>query len=317
MSIGMLLLIASFSAVILVIAAVLMLRVSDVDVLRAARFEAAHGRWAPPKDNASRSIASSTAVIALQKGVTELGRAVMQSGLLPGRTRSELQQTLSAAGFRGPNAMAMFIGSKLSMLFGMPLMAWLLTQHFALQGMTGLVLIAVCAIFGLVAPDMIIQRKRQNYLARIETGLSDALDLMVICAQAGLSLEPAMARVAVELRGVHPEMCLELATTVRELEMMSDSSQALANLGKRTGLESLMRLTSTLVQTMQYGTPLTDSLRTLSNEMRTAALTRFEERAARLPVLLTLPMIMFILPCVFMIVGGPAAIQIGRSMSGG
>ena len=317
MSVALLLLIAGVSAIILVIAAVLMLRVSDVDVLRAARFEAAHGRWAAPKDASVRSIASSGAVIALQKGVTELGRAVMQSGLLPGRTRSELQQTLSAAGFRGPNAMAMFIGSKLSMLFGMPVAAWLLAQHLALQGMTGLVLVAVCAIFGLVAPDMIIQRKRQNYLGRIETGLSDALDLMVICAQAGLSLEPAMARVAVELRGVHPEMCQELATTVRELEMMSDSAQALANLGKRTGLESLMRLTSTLVQTMQYGTPLTDSLRTLSNEMRTAALTRFEERAARLPVLLTLPMIMFILPCVFMIVGGPAAIQIGRSMSGG
>ena len=317
MSVALLLMIAGVSAVILVVAAVLMLRVSDVDVLRAARFEAAHGRWAPPKDASVRTIASSGAVMALQKGVTELGRAVMQSGILPGRTRSELQQTLSAAGFRGPNAMAMFIGSKLSMLFGMPLAAWLLAQHLALQGMTGLVLVAVSAIFGLVAPDMIIQRKRQNYLARIETGLSDALDLMVICAQAGLSLEPAMARVAVELRGVHPEMCLELATTVRELEMMSDSAQALTNLGKRTGLESLMRLTSTLVQTMQYGTPLTDSLRTLSNEMRTAALTRFEERAARLPVLLTLPMIMFILPCVFMIVGGPAAIQIGRSMSGG
>ena len=317
MSVALLLVIAAVSAVVLVVAAVLMLRVSDVDVVRAARFEAAHGRWAPPKDANVRSIASSGAVMALQKAVTELGRAVMQSGLLPGRTRSELQQTLSAAGFRGPNAMALFIGSKLSMLFGMPIAAWVLTQHFAVQGMTGLVMVAVSSIVGLVAPDMIIQRMRQNYLARIETGLSDALDLMVICAQAGLSLEPAMARVAVELRGVHPEMCTELATTVRELEMMSDSSQALNNLGKRTGLESLMRLTSTLVQTMQYGTPLTDSLRTLSNEMRTAALTRFEERAARLPVLLTLPMIMFILPCVFMIVGGPAAIQIGRSMSGG
>jgi tight adherence protein C len=76
-----------------------------------------------------------------------------------------------------------------------------------------------------------------------------------------------------------------------------------------------MRLTSTLTQTMQYGTPLTDSLRTLSNEMRTASLTKFEERAARLPVMLTLPMIAFILPCVFMIVGGPAAIQIGRSLA--
>ena len=102
------------------------------------------------------------------------------------------------------------------------------------------------AIFGLVAPDMVIQRIRQGYLKRLEAGLSDALDLMVICAQAGLSLEPAMARVSVELRTVHPEMCTELATTVRELEMMSNSATALNNLGLRTGLESLVRLTSTL-----------------------------------------------------------------------
>ena len=124
-----------------------------------------------------------------------------------------------------------------------------------------------------------------------------------------------MARVAIELRVVHPEMCDELETTVRELEMMSDSAQALMNLGQRTGLESLVRLTATLAQTMQYGTPLSEALRTLSNEMRTTALTAFEERAARLPVLLTMPMILFILPTVFMIVGGPAGIQIMRSFN--
>ena len=77
----------------------------------------------------------------------------------------------------------------------------------------------------------------------------------------------------------------------------------------------LKRLTSTLIQTMQYGTPLTDGLRNLSNEMRQMALTKFEERAARLPVMLTLPMIVFILPCVFIVVGGPAGIQISKSLS--
>ena len=124
-----------------------------------------------------------------------------------------------------------------------------------------------------------------------------------------------MSRVALELRPVHPELCDELATTVRELEMMSDSALALTNLGQRTGLESLVRLTATLTQTMQYGTPLSEALRSLSNEMRTATLTAFEERAARLPVLLTVPMILFILPTVFLIVGGPAAIQMMASFS--
>ena len=316
MSVGLLLAIGATSAVMLALAAFLMLRVSDRDVVIAARMEAARGRWLTISEDELRRQAASTALLAVQRAVMELGCAVMQSGLLPGRTRAELQQTLSAAGFRGANALALFVGSKLTMLFGLPLAAWIAANRMELAPLTGLIVTVAAGIFGLVGPDMLIQRMRKNYLKRLETGMSDALDLMVICAQAGLSLEPAMTRVSVELRTVHPEMCAELATTVRELEMMPDSAAALANLGKRTGLESLVRLTSTLIQTMQYGTPLTDSLRTLSNEMRTASLTRFEERAARLPVLLTLPMIMFVLPCVFMIVGGPAAIQIGRSLTG-
>ena len=92
--------------------------------------------------------------------------------------------------------------------------------------------------------------------------------------------------------------------------MVTDSTVALNNMAVRTGLEGLKRMTSVLVQTMKYGTPLSDALRVLSAEMRQEMLIRFETRAARLPVLLTLPMILFILPCIFLIVGGPAAIQV-------
>jgi tight adherence protein C len=94
---------------------------------------------------------------------------------------------------------------------------------------------------------------------------------------------------------------------------MADSRLALANLGSRTGVEGLVRLGTTLIQSLQYGTPLTASMRVLASEMRQDTLTRFEARAARLGVLLTLPMIIFILPCVFLVVGGPAAIQVMRA----
>ncbi len=97
--------------------------------------------------------------------------------------------------------------------------------------------------------------------------------------------------------------------------MVSDSRIALTNLGTRTGIDGYKRLGTTLIQTMQYGTPLTDALRTLSAEMRQDALTKFEARAARLPVLLTMPTIVFILPCVFLIAGGPAIIQIMRAFN--
>ena len=135
---------------------------------------------------------------------------------------------------------------------------------------------------------------------------------MVICAQAGLALGPTIVRVATELQSAHREVAQELAQTANELHMVSDARIALVNLGTRTGIEGYKRLGTTLIQTMQYGTPLTSALKTLSAEMRQDALTKYEARAARLPVMLTMPTILFILPCVFLIAGGPAIIQIMR-----
>jgi tight adherence protein C len=166
---------------------------------------------------------------------------------------------------------------------------------------------------GLLAPDWLVKRRRSQYQQRLERGLPDALDMMVVCAQAGLGFGAAIVRVGTELRGTHSEVARELAHTANELQVMSDSRIALTNLGKRTGVDGYKRLGATLVQTMQYGTPLTDALRILSAEMRQELLVKFEVRAARLPLLLTLPTIFFILPCVFLIACGPAVIQIMRA----
>jgi tight adherence protein C len=303
---------AAASGAILVVAAWLMLRVSDRDVQLAARVSAARGRWIKPE---AVELPRKRALLEpVQSSIAAVGRAVMQSGLLPGRTRAELQQTLASSGFRGPNALAMFIGAKLVLVPAVPLAALALADALGTSSRTRMIMLAAGFIAGLLAPDKIVRSIRDRYLNRLEAGLPDALDLLVICAQAGLSLEPAMARVAAEMRMARPEVADELELTVRELEIMASAPAALANLAKRTGLPTLQRLVSTLVQTMQYGTPLTDALRTLSAEVRQQALTRFEARAARLPVLLTMPMIMFILPCVFMIVGGPAVIQVMRSL---
>jgi tight adherence protein C len=122
-------------------------------------------------------------------------------------------------------------------------------------------------------------------------------------------------RVATELHNAHSEVAEELGQTANELQLISDSRVALTNLGVRTGIDGYKRLGTTLIQTMQYGTPLTEALRQLSAEMRQDSLTRFEARAARLPVLLTMPMILFILPCVFLIAAGPAIIQIMRAFN--
>jgi tight adherence protein C len=246
--------------------------------------------------------------------VGQFGGAIASSGLLPRATIIQLEETLMTAGFRATNALGLFVGAKFLLVLGTPGLTALLLQSLGWSRMSFSLALAAAAMVGLLAPDYIINSIRSKHLAKVELGLPDALDMMVICAEAGLGLEPSIARVATEIVHVHPALAQEMARTSSELQMMSDSRIALANMGVRTGLASLTRLGSTLIQTMQYGTPLSSALRMLAVEMRQETLTRFEERAARLPVLLTMPMILFILPCVFLVVGGPAIIKVMKVM---
>lgn len=244
--------------------------------------------------------------------VSAVGNAIARSGLLSASTIAELQHTLNLAGFRGGRGLGLFIGSKLVAMLGLPCLAWLLLPALAPLLRDGL--IAAAGIVGLIAPDYAVRQMRQRHLRQLERGLPDALDLLIICTEAGLSLGPAIGRVATDIRPAHPAVAEELALTANELRVAPDSRTALFNAGARTGLDALKRIALTLAQSMQFGTPLTQALRTLSAEMRQETLTRFEAQAARLPVLLTVPMILFILPCVFLIVGGPAIIQLIATM---
>ena len=246
--------------------------------------------------------------------VAQVGGAIMRSGVLPATTLAQLQATLDVAGMRGANGVALFVGAKAALVLCLPLLAFVLLPRLHLERSTLMLGVAAAAVGGLLAPDYVVRKLRSRHLQRVEAGLADALDMMVICAEAGLGLEPALVRVGVELRHVHPALADELARTSHELQIVPDSRIALGNMSARTGLECLRRLGTTLIQTMQYGTPLSAALRVLAAELRLEALTRFEERAARLPVLLTLPMILFILPCVFLVVGGPAAIQVMKAL---
>jgi len=242
--------------------------------------------------------------------IAMIGTAFARSGLFSTRTLTEFEQTLISSGFRGPNGLGLFVGSKLLLVSTLPLVAWPLIGSLHLPVLLRNVFILGAAVLGLLGPDMIVRQMRSRYLNQLEKGVPDALDMLVICAEAGLSLEPAISKVGVEIGFANGAVSEEFARTAGELRITSDTRAALINLGKRTGLESLKRLGAVLTQSIQYGTPLTRALRVLSAEMREEMLTRFEARAARLPVLLTMPMIVFILPCVFMIVGGPAMLNV-------
>jgi tight adherence protein C len=247
--------------------------------------------------------------------VSAVGASILRSGVMSSNTLAALEQTLTVSGIRSANALPLFIGSKILLLGIAPAMVWLVVGQSMPDSVFAYLGPAAAAIIGLVLPDMVIRHIRDGYVQRVEQGIPDALDMMVICARAGLSLEPALSRVADEIRYARPEVARELQQTAAELMVVSESKIALNNLGNRTGLDSLKRLASTLVQTLEYGTPLVDALRALSAEMRTDVLTKAEERAARLPVMLTIPMILFILPCQFIVAAGPAALQISKAFA--
>ena len=305
---SLLLLITGGSAAVCFLSAILLLRVEQSSqrlTRRIAFVRVAAGTQDPERSPRSRGLLT---------WIAALGWTVARSGLLSRKTVSELELTLSAAGFRGPNGLGLFVGSKLLLFSGLPTLAWFSLGVLDLSGTVHLGGTAVAAIIGLLGPDYVVRSLRSSYLKRLDRGLPDALDMMVICSEAGLPLEPTISRVAQEIGHTYKAVADELQHTATELRLLSDRRAALLNMGARTGLDSLRRLGTTLVQTMQYGTPLSQALRSLSAEMRTEMLTRFEARAARLPVLLTVPMIIFILPTVFAVVGGPAMLKVLASL---
>lgn len=247
--------------------------------------------------------------------VSGIGDWVLRVGLLSGRTRDDVEATLRGAGHTGPAALRLFIGTKLLLVGILPASAWVAIDDMNIAFSTKVICVAAAAIMGMVGPDMVVRKRRDNHTKRIRDQIPDALDMMVICAGAGLGLGTTIVRVAHELQHSHPAIALELAHTANELQMMTDSKIPLSNLGTRCGVESAKRLATTLLQSAQYGTPLTDALRALAAELRTELITRFEAKAARMPVLLTLPMVAFILPCVFLVIGGPAVIKVIHALS--
>jgi len=270
----------------------------------AARIEMSRGRAPPPVSTRLQMVRGAWAWV-----LAEVGHMIVRTGLLSARTLKELELTLVWSRLRGRRGLEIFIGSKIGLAVGLPLLMMAVQPGIHLPYVLTVVVPAVAAIIGLLLPDFVVRYRRKKYIQGVERGLPDALDLLMICAQAGLGLTAAIVRVAEEMQDGQQDVGLELAQTAAELQLL-DTERALMNLGSRTGVDGLVRLANTLLQSMQYGTPLTDAMRVLSAEMRQNTLVRFETRAGRLGVLLTVPMMVFILPCLFLVVGGPAAVGV-------
>ncbi|MBO1360848.1 type II secretion system F family protein [Acetobacter sacchari] len=165
-------------------------------------------------------------------------------------------------------------------------------------------------VLGIITPDMMFGYLKKIHLSGVDSGLPDALDLFLICADAGLGMETSMERVAKEMKYLNGKTALEFLLTVDEMKVNPNHAAALTGLGARTGLPAMLRLSSALIQTLETGASLRSVVKVLVAEIREENLIRFETQAARLSVLLTIPMIIFLLPCVFIVIAGPAVIKI-------
>lgn len=227
----------------------------------------------------------------------------------------QLQRKLVNAGYRSKDAIMVFAFAKLIMPvvglgvgLGMCGIDWDQDVFTSTQAKGWMILLG-SALFGARLPDILLANARAKRHAALRKALPDGLDLMMICAEAGLSLAAALDRVAKELARVSPQLSEEFSLTSIELGFLPDRTTALKHLYDRAELPEIRGFVNVISQTEKYGTPIAQALRVLSKEFRTQRMLRAEQKAARLPAMMTVPMIVFILPTLFVIVMAPAVIS--------
>ncbi|MBD2842557.1 type II secretion system F family protein [Erythrobacter rubeus] len=229
-----------------------------------------------------------------------------------------VQQKLAHAGYRNKELAVYIIGARaiLPIVFGtIGFIAIYVTEMFPDWGpFTRLGAIAMVFFLSYKGPELFLKNKADKRTKEIQKGLPDALDLLVICAEAGLTVDAAFNRVAKELGQAYPELGDEFALTAIELSFLNERRDAFNNLAYRVDLDAVKGVVTTMVQTERYGTPLASALRVLSAEFRNERMMRAEEKAARLPAIMTVPLILFILPVLFIVILGPAACSISDSL---
>jgi len=249
-----------------------------------------------------------------------LGATVATTRVVGTAAQERLLAALVAAGIKGHGHLAALLTAKLFSAIAFCPLCWLVLEwcHFFVGATpVRLALLVGAAILGWRGPDVVLSRLAARRRVRLETGMPDALDLLVICAEAGVSLDHAIEQVARILRTCNPEVAEEFAATAAEMRITAVRDQAFDNLARRAGIASLRGIISALNQSIRFGTPLAGSLRAVAAEMRSERLVRFEQRAARLPVLMTVPLMAFVLPSLMIVIGAPLALRIIDMLASG
>jgi tight adherence protein C len=223
---------------------------------------------------------------------------------------SVIRRDLMAAGYRSDSAVAIYVGIRAVMAVVLVLLALLFRTSITSNSILGMVIPVAAGFLGYFGPSFVLDYLISSRQERIRFGLPDALDLMVVCVEAGLGLDQAMQYVATELVKAHPDVCQEMELANLEIRGGKRRTEALHNLAERTGEPELRKLVAVLVQTDRFGTSIADSLRTHSEFMRVRRRQEAEERAAKVGVKLVFPIFFCILPSMLIVVAGPGVLQL-------
>lgn len=252
-----------------------------------------------------------------QTMLSMMSYSVTRFNLMRGRQIERISFMLGRAGWRSQDAATAYLFIKAFlplMIVVAAVLVMLFRVELHMSILQTIFIFVPLAIIGLLGVDFVLKKIGDRRVRKLTKAMPDALDLLVICTEAGLSLDTSFKRVGEEMADAAPEMSDEMMVTALELNYLPDRHKALRNLSDRTDMAKLRALVNSLIQAERYGTPIANSLRVLSNEFREERLIRAEEKAARLPAIMTIPLIMFVLPSLFMIIMGPAVLSVLDAM---
>jgi tight adherence protein C len=234
----------------------------------------------------------------------------------PETEKSKLQRSLVSAGFFGPRSSLWYQVIRLALFVGLPLVAYLVIAIFGmvLKPTTQYGLLTSLACVGFLLPGRYVVHRQKAMRQQCRDGFPDFMDLMVVCAEAGLSPRAGIDRISREIAHTYPFLGANLYLMSLELRAGGSLAESVESLARRTGIEEVVNLGSLLSQTEQLGTSLTDALRIYSDEMRDKRLSRAEERAHALPVKLTLPLGLYIFPVMMVVIALPIIVRVRNAL---
>jgi tight adherence protein C len=247
--------------------------------------------------------------------VADLARSAlpkMGAPLLPGaeEQRTRLQARMLHAGLYGRQAMVLFLGVKMLLMITPAVLGVAAALLGVVPARNGILMGAVAGLVGTIAPSFWLDKRKANRQTSFRRALPDALDVLVICLEGGLSLPAAFRRMAGELRAAHPLLALELNIVQREIQMGRSTGDALRRFGERTDLEEIRSLAALIIQAERFGASLVKALRVHADTLRVKRLYHAEEMAQKAAIKMLFPTILCIFPGIFLVILGPAAIQI-------